>query len=65
MKPSTLAHAGMNAFDLYNLSPPSIVSLVLWPSPLSACEKGSGNIVYNELLQWNAVIVYLQFGNLN
>ena len=39
--------------------------VVLWPSPLTTREKGSGNIVYNELSQRNAIIVYLQFSVLN
>ena len=42
------------------LSPCAALSaLVSWPSPLNAREKGSGNIVYNELSQRNAIIAYL------
>ena len=33
--------------------------LVSWPSPLYAREKGSGNIVYNELSQRNTIITYM------
>ena len=39
--------------------------LVSWSSPLNAREKGSGNIVYNELSQRNAIIAYLRFRVLN
>ena len=35
-------------------------SLVSWPSPLNACEKGSGNMAYNELYEYkNCVLAVL------